>query len=190
MGVFRKEVLRKVLAQDALVGHSDMALRSEGIKRIGGLEVLRRPVGIRPTREAVELAQRPGRDSRSKKDTHTWLGAVGLKRSFIFKFSEGDSFKKDLSEFQAWFFGKRMPLTMPPLIEFRTVVAKSFLSFTICSAASLFNGSFGFGSINKKIKPRITELISSTGFQSERRMFKHTFPSRSMFGCQILSRHS
>ena len=49
-------------------------------------------------------------------------------------------------------------------------------------AAPLFNGSSAFGSKNRYWRPTMTELRFSTGFQSSRKMFKHTFPSKSTFG--------
>jgi hypothetical protein len=46
----------------------------------------------------------------------------------------------------------------------------------------LFSGSSAFGSRNRYCSPTMTELRFKTGFQSSRRMFRHTFPSRSTFG--------
>jgi len=46
----------------------------------------------------------------------------------------------------------------------------------------LFRGSSGLGSKNKVISPNMTELRVNTGFQSALRIFKHTWPSQSIFG--------
>ncbi len=46
----------------------------------------------------------------------------------------------------------------------------------------LLRGSSALGSRNRYCRPTITELRFSTGFQSSRRMFRQTFPSRSTFG--------
>ena len=52
-------------------------------------------------------------------------------------------------------------------------------SLLACSsvAASLFNGSSGLGSRNRYCNPYTIELIVRTGFQSSRRIFRHTLPS-------------
>lgn len=46
----------------------------------------------------------------------------------------------------------------------------------------LLSGSSAFGSRNRYCKPTITEFKLRTGFQSSRRMFKQTLPSKSTFG--------
>lgn len=81
--------------------------------------------------------------------------------------------------------GNSTPSNIPPLKVFLTLSLNTYSLFLINSDASLFNGSFGFGSINKNINPKITALIPSTGFQSALKIFKHTFPYKSMFGWYI-----
>jgi len=49
----------------------------------------------------------------------------------------------------------------------------------------LLSGSSAFGSKKRYCNPTMTELRLRTGFQSSRRMFKHTFPSRSTLGWYI-----
>lgn len=51
--------------------------------------------------------------------------------------------------------------------------------------APLFNGSSAFGSRKRYCRPTMTELRFSTGFQSSRRMFRQTLPSKSTFGWYI-----
>jgi hypothetical protein len=48
--------------------------------------------------------------------------------------------------------------------------------------APLFRGSSAFGSKNRYCRPTMTEFRLSTGFQSSRRMFRHTLPSKSTLG--------
>lgn len=74
------------------------------------------------------------------------------------------------------------PLTFPPAIALLTFLLNRSLSLIKSFAASLFNGSLAFGSRNKNCNPTITAFKLSTGFQSSRRMFKQTLPSRSMLG--------
>lgn len=81
------------------------------------------------------------------------------------------------------------PFTFPPAIEFRTFFLNPSLLSLKSSAASLFNGSDAFGSRNKNCIPTITALRLSTGFQSSLKIFRHTFPSRSMFGWYIFCVH-
>jgi hypothetical protein len=98
-----------------------------------------------------------------------------------------------------------LPLTLPPRMDVRTLEMNRERSLRISSAASvqqqsisnacinsdlkrnapLFNGSSAFGSRKRYCRPTMTELRLSTGFQSSRRMFKHTLPSRSTFGWYI-----
>lgn len=92
-----------------------------------------------------------------------------------------------------------MPFTEPPVMLVLTFRLKFSLFVLRSSAASLFNGSDAFGSKNKNYHPcqhflipqipvmltcipTMTAFRFNTGFQSSRRMFKHTLPSRSMFG--------
>ena len=49
----------------------------------------------------------------------------------------------------------------------------------------LFNGSSAFGSRKRYCSPTTTELIFKTGFQSSLKIFKQTFPSRSILGWYI-----
>ena len=46
----------------------------------------------------------------------------------------------------------------------------------------LLRGSSAFGSKNKYCNPTNTEFKLKTGFQSSRRIFRHTLPSRSILG--------
>jgi hypothetical protein len=95
------------------------------------------------------------------------------------------------------------PLTLPPPRDERTLRLKPSRFALRSSAASLFNGSDAFGSrkrnclllvtcatnlakplsqILRTCRPTTTAFKFSTGFQSSRNMFRHTLPSRSMFG--------
>lgn len=56
------------------------------------------------------------------------------------------------------------------------------LRVALCINIPLFKGSSAFGSRNKYCRPTKTEFRLSTGFQSSRKMFKQTLPSRSTFG--------
>ena len=97
---------------------------------------------------------------------------------------------------------KSFPLIEPPAIELRTCRLNESRFVRKSSAASLFNGSDAFGSRNrnyinplappqsqpipskKKLTciPTITAFKFNTGFQSSLKIFKQTFPSRSIFG--------
>ena len=79
-------------------------------------------------------------------------------------------------------FGKLTPSIIPPLSDFLTFSLKALSFALMSSAASLFKGSFGFGSMNKNINPNMTALIPRTGFQSALRILRQTFPARSIFG--------
>jgi hypothetical protein len=73
-------------------------------------------------------------------------------------------------------FGKLIPSIIPPLNDLLTFSLNNASLFLINSAASLFKGSLGLGSMNKKIRPRITALMPRTGFQSALRILRQTFP--------------
>ena len=69
------------------------------------------------------------------------------------------------------------------LCENRTMSESGFKLYDIeISNAPLLSGSSAFGSRKRYCNPTMTELRLSTGFQSSRRMFRQTFPSRSTFG--------
>lgn len=96
------------------------------------------------------------------------------------------------------------PLTDPPAIAVRTLRLKASRFVRRSSAASLFRGSEAFGSRKRNYPanprsarqlhptgsnsrkptcmPTITAFKFKTGFQSSLRIFKQTFPSRSIFG--------
>lgn len=74
------------------------------------------------------------------------------------------------------------PRTDPPAIAVLTFRLNPSRLDLRSSAAVLLSGSLALGSKNKNCNPTITAFKFSTGFQSSRRMFRHTLPSRSMFG--------
>lgn len=95
---------------------------------------------------------------------------------------------------------KFWPLTLPPPSDARTLRLKPSRFNLRSSAASLFSGSDAFGSRKRNCvllafqlthgpskrvrtcRPTTTAFKFKTGFQSSRRIFRHTFPSRSIFG--------
>lgn len=99
------------------------------------------------------------------------------------------------------------PLRIPPRIDVLTLCRNCSRFFRSSSAASvkhsqtsscicqskgtapLFSGSSALGSKKRYCRPTITEFRFRTGFQSSRRIFKHTFPSRSTFGWYIWISH-
>ena len=78
--------------------------------------------------------------------------------------------------------GYLMPPTDSPWSDLRTFYLKRFGFSRNSAAASWLSGSLGLGSKNRKMRPMMTLPISRTGFQSARRIFRHTLPSVSMFG--------
>ena len=81
--------------------------------------------------------------------------------------------------------GKYYPLTYPPFNVLLTSFSNTLISFIIYWAASLLRGSLGLGSINKNKTPDIILYKFKTGFQSALRIFKQTFPYKSIFGWYI-----
>lgn len=99
---------------------------------------------------------------------------------------------------------KLSPFTLPPPIASLTLRLNPSLFAFKSSAASLFRGSEAFGSrkrnyhiprsvhtlikphhttsIKHTCKPTMTAFKFNTGFQSSLKIFKQTFPSRSIFG--------
>lgn len=95
---------------------------------------------------------------------------------------------------------KVCPFTVPPPSDARTLRLKPSRFCFRSSAASLFNGSDALGSrkrnypqsvfhscyvgprIEPTCNPTTTAFRFNTGFQSSRRMLRHTLPSRSMLG--------
>lgn len=102
------------------------------------------------------------------------------------------------------------PLMWPPLMEFFTLCrnCSRFLRSSSAASASrgrnneelridtvmkhipLLSGSSAFGSRNRYCSPTNTEFKFNTGFQSSRRIFKQTFPSRSTLGWYIFDEAS
>ena len=78
--------------------------------------------------------------------------------------------------------GYLIPLTAPPLNELVTWDLKRDGFSRSSLAASWLSGSFGLGSMKRKIRPKMTGFTPSTGFQSARKMLRQTLPSVSMFG--------
>ena len=70
-----------------------------------------------------------------------------------------------------------------------TIYLNLLISCNMTSAAYLFNGSVGLGDEKSNINPKSTSFNELTGFQSSRRIFKQTFPSRSIFGWKIRYLH-
>ena len=79
-------------------------------------------------------------------------------------------------------FENVVPPTYPPCMLLLTFCSNCLGDSVISFAASLFSGSSGFGSLNKNVSQYTHDETESTGFQSSRRMFRHTFPSWSKFG--------
>lgn len=110
--------------------------------------------------------------------------------------------EKDLRDYTAT-LSYATPLTCPPFNDDLTLIKNWSLFLRRSSAASvrfdnsyqqlvrllytrgympLFNGSSALGSKKRYCRPTMTELRFRTGFQSSRRIFRQTFPSRSTLG--------
>ena len=83
----------------------------------------------------------------------------------------------------------RTPLIIPPIIAFLTLDLKFDVDCIKSFAASLFNGSLAFGSMNRNSKPKITLVTVCTGLQSSRKTFKQMFPFVSKFGWYTIWSH-
>lgn len=76
----------------------------------------------------------------------------------------------------------QMSASIPRSTLFPHVLVLGNLPLSCICNQPLLSGSPGLGSRKRYCSPTITELRLSTGFQSSRRMLRHTFPSRSMLG--------